>query len=420
MIDFGVGGNGFYEVSAIDGVYGANSPYARVATYATHPFIDGTVRAQMGNLSGISGASAGEYGLYAGDGTVGTTAQYLRVSTAGVQLNNVPIVVSSGGTEALRVTPSEGIRIQAGSSVQNQIDVYSSSDKVYAQWTQLDAVYSNTETQFISYGKTGLGMGTLTLKSQSADGVDSAYIAIGSTYINIVGKPLTVFNGATINGGLALSAGDLDMDGNDIIDTATITLAPAVGASAVSITTPTNQIFPGVSLGAANCGSSYGPFLQIGYNNNGSTPSAAWLRMYRRDGSTGDLWVDASGNLRIGVATAVTNATDTGGVVCGTQTSSLDTKHIIEPFTDYSSALNAIVDAPLFDFTYKSGAFNNQRFTGIVTDYAPTFGMDRDAEHPHGKSLNEVTAHGYTFAAIKALHSRIEQLENQVRKLTHA
>jgi hypothetical protein len=74
----------------------------------------------------------------------------------------------------------------------------------------------------------------------------------------------------------------------------------------------------------------------------------------------------------------------------------------------------------LFDFTYKSGAFNNQRFTGIVTDYAPTFGMDRDAEHPHGKSLNEVTAHGYTFAAIKALHSRIEQLENQVRKLTHA
>jgi hypothetical protein len=420
VIDFGIGGNGFYEVSAVDGTYGANSPYARVATYATHPFIDGTVRTQMGNLSGLSGATAGEYGFYAGDGTISTTAQYIRASTAGVQLNNVPIVVSSGGTEALRVTPSEGIRIQAGSSVQNQIDVYSSSDKVYAQWTQLDAVYSNTETQFISYGKTGLGMGTLTLKSQSADGVDSAYIAIGSTYINIVGKPLTVFNGATINSGLALSAGDLDMNGNDIADVRSITVAPPVGASAVSITTPTNQTFPGVSLGAANCGSSYGPFLQIGYNNNGSTPSAAWLRMYRSDGSTGDLWVDASGKLRIGVATAVTNATDTGGTVVGSQSSSLDTKQVIEPFTDYSSALKAIIDAPLFDFTYKSGAFNNQRFTGIVTDYAPTFGMDRDAEHPHGKSLNEVTAHGYTFAAIKALHSRIEQLENQVRKLTHA
>jgi len=416
VIDFGIGGNGFYEVSAVDGTYGANSPYARVATYATHPFIDGTVRTQMGNLSGLSGATAGEYGFYAGDGTISTTAQYIRASTAGVQLNNVPIVVSSGGTEALRVTPSEGIRIQAGSSVQNQIDVYSSSDKVYAQWTQLDAVYSNTETQFISYGKTGLGMGTLTLKSQSADGVDSAYIAIGSTYINIVGKPLTVFNGATINSGLALSAGDLDMNGNDIADVRSITVAPPVGASAVSITTPTNQTFPGVSLGAANCGSSYGPFLQIGYNNNGSTPSAAWLRMYRRDGSTGDLWVDASGKLRIGVATAVTNATDTGGTVVGSQSSSLDTKQVIEPFTDYSSALKAIIDAPLFDFTYKSGAFNGQRFTGIVTDYAPLFGMDRDEAHPAGKSLNEITAHGYTFAAIKALHKRIEELEGIIKE----
>jgi len=225
---------------------------------------------------------------------------------------------------------------------------------------------------------------------------------------------LTVTRDLTVSG--VLYPGDIDMDGNDIIDIATITLAPAVGASAVSITTPTNQIFPGISLGAANCGSSYGPFLQIGHNNNGSTPSAAWLRMYRRDGSTGDLWVDASGKLRIGAATAVTNATDTGGTVVGSQSSSLDTKQVIEPFTDYSSALKAIIDAPLFDFTYKSGAFNGQRFTGIVTDYAPLFGMDRDEAHPAGKSLNEITAHGYTFAAIKALHKRIEELEGIIKE----
>lgn len=66
------------------------------------------------------------------------------------------------------------------------------------------------------------------------------------------------------------------------------------------------------------------------------------------------------------------------------------------------------------------GAFGNQRFTGIITDYAPVFGMDRDESHPAGKSLNEITAHGYTFAAIKALYRRIEELENQVRTLTHA
>ena len=130
------------------------------------------------------------------------------------------------------------------------------------------------------------------------------------------------------------------------------------------------------------------------------------------------MWVDVSGNLRIGVNSAVTNATDAGGTVVGSQTSSLDSKNIIEPFIDYGRALNAIVEAPLYDFTYKSGAFGGQRFTGIVTDYAPTFGMDKDEAHPAGKSLNEITAHGYTFAAIKALHERIEELENQVRILT--
>ena len=106
--------------------------------------------------------------------------------------------------------------------------------------------------------------------------------------------------------------------------------------------------------------------------------------------------------MHVSAPTAPTNAQDGSGTVVGTQTSSLDSKNIIEPFTDYGRALNAIIDAPLFDFTYKSGAFGSQRFTGIVTDYAPTFGMDRDDTHPAGKSLNEITAHGYTFAAIKA------------------
>ena len=202
------------------------------------------------------------------------------------------------------------------------------------------------------------------------------------------------------------------------VSSTALSSSPAAGTSALSVTTPTNQTAAGVVLGDGNCGSSFGPFIAIGRNNNGSTPSAAWLRMYRRDGSTGDLWVDASGNLRIGQATAVTNATDSSsGVVVGSQTSSLDTKNIIEPFTDNDSAMNAIVDAPLYDFTYKSGAFGGQRFTGIVTDYAPTFGMDRDEAHPAGKSLNTISAHGYTFAAIKALNKKIESQQMEIQSL---
>lgn len=195
--------------------------------------------------------------------------------------------------------------------------------------------------------------------------------------------------------------------------------SPAAGTTAIYVGTPTNQTSAGLNIDSANTGTSFGPYINLGRNSNGSTPAAGFLFMANRGGTSYAVWVDNTGVGRIGT-TLPTNAQDTSGSVIGSQSSSLDTKNIIEPFTDYSSALNAIVDAPLFDFTYKSGAYNSQRFTGIVTDYAPTFGMDRDEAHPAGKALNTISAHGYTFAAIKALHSRIEQLENHVRELQNA
>ncbi len=305
-----------------------------------------------------------------------------------------------------RVYMSAGRSIAADGDSTNaagtaDISAYNSNGNITAN---LSVLGDTSAISLTGYTNAGAASGAI--------GITSSTASIASYSGGSVTSGIT-FTGST---GIAGFTGDLDMNGGNITDTATIALAPGVGSVGVNITTPTNQTFPGLSVSSAGCGSSYGPFIQIGYNNNGSTPSAAWLRMYRRDGSTGDLWVDASGNLRIGVATAVTNATDTGGTVVGSQSSSLDTKHIIEPFTDYGSALNAIIDAPLFDFTYKSGAFNGQRFTGIVTDYAPLFGMDRDEAHPAGKSLNEITAHGYTFAAIKALHKRIEELEGIIKE----
>jgi hypothetical protein len=86
-LDFGVSGNGFYEVNAIDGAYGANSPYAQVVTWATHPATQ-TVRARMGNLRGIFSV-ADEFGLYAGSGTA-VTDRYIRASNSALELRNVP------------------------------------------------------------------------------------------------------------------------------------------------------------------------------------------------------------------------------------------------------------------------------------------------------------------------------------------
>src|SRR5258708_7827716 len=43
----------------------------------------------------------------------------------------------------------------------------------------------------------------------------------------------------------------------------------------------------------------------------------------------------------------------------------------------------------------------------MITDYSPTFGMDRDPAHPARKSLNVITGLGYTFGAIKELNAKI-------------
>lgn len=145
VLDYGVSGNGVYEVNAIDGTYGANSPYAQVYTWTTHPATGSVVRTRMGNLVGISGASAGEYGLYAGDGAIATTSQYMRISTAGVQLNNIPIKLYNAGTQTVNID-SAGTDIWVGTS---------SSDK-RLQWNGTSLNLNNSAgTAVITFDNSG-------------------------------------------------------------------------------------------------------------------------------------------------------------------------------------------------------------------------------------------------------------------------
>lgn len=68
-------------------------------------------------------------------------------------------------------------------------------------------------------------------------------------------------------------------------------------------------------------------------------------------------------------------------------------------------------------FTYKSGAFQGARFEGVVVDYAPAYGMDRDTEHPAGKSLNEVNILGDLLRAVAYLTERVTALETELAAL---
>ena len=62
-------------------------------------------------------------------------------------------------------------------------------------------------------------------------------------------------------------------------------------------------------------------------------------------------------------------------------------------------------------FVYKSNAYNGEEFSGLIVDYAARYGMDRDDEHPAGKSLNVINAIGDLMIAVTDLAGRVAALE---------
>ena len=129
------------------------------------------------------------------------------------------------------------------------------------------------------------------------------------------------------------------------------------------------------------------------------------------DGTLQYIWPDATGVLRIGT-TNPTNAQDTSGNVVGAQTSRREAKNVIRRSTNRAGALAAIVATPVYDFTYKSGSYDNQQFTGVVIEpnTSPWFGMDNN------KVLNPVSTTGYFILAIQELTARLEKLEADAKK----
>lgn len=172
----------------------------------------------------------------------------------------------------------------------------------------------------------------------------------------------------------------------------------------------------GVSLDATggDNGAGGGRYITLGRNNNGSTPASGHIRIARLSGTVHFIWPDNSGNLRIHNAEP-TNAADTAGTVVGAQTSSLDAKHLLggeSGIDDVLAAVRAGSEA-VRRFIYRDGSFGGEEFEGVVVDYAPRYGMDRDAEHPAGKSLNLVTVVGDLLRAVAYLADRVAALEGK-------
>lgn len=166
----------------------------------------------------------------------------------------------------------------------------------------------------------------------------------------------------------------------------------------------TTQMAPIFAASVGDNGSGgQGGTIQALRNSNATNGAPGDLVLQRADGTgNAHVYMDNSSVLRYLHNTVPVSSNLATGTVIGTQTSSLDSKDVLDGLTGIDDVLAAVqrgADA-VRRFTYKSGAFNNEEFEGVVVDYQPRYGMDRDAEHPAGKSLNVIEVVGDLLRAV--------------------
>ena len=105
--DMGVSGNGYVEMSAVDGANGVNAPYIQTNVWSAAPVAANTATAcRLGNLNGITSV-ANEYGLVCSRGLLyDPTVASIRLSSASFQVRNVPLDYWNNATQVLSFDPT--------------------------------------------------------------------------------------------------------------------------------------------------------------------------------------------------------------------------------------------------------------------------------------------------------------------------
>lgn len=381
-----------------------NSAYSFSVDDSGNTTIAGTLTV---NGFGTHAFSAGGTGgnLLSVVNTTSGAANYARYAlTAGTAAGSVYLFSQGYTTSTWDVAEALALRAESAGGLSISATHASGTIRFYTGGTTLRGEVLATGILDWAYGADFAGdFSVATSKFTVASATGNTVVAGTFTAAGDVGMAATkklYFDGVAMSGDTYITESSADLIS---VYAGGVEIAEFTNQDAVSVKA---LIVPGFDRGS----SAIGPTILIGRNTYASAPAAGALRLTEMGGTIHYIWVDASSQARIST-TAFTSATDSStGWVIGTQTSLRSTKNILGPYTDYEGALDLMLRTPLWDFTYKSGAYNNQAFVGITTDDSPEFGMDL------GKSFNPISAHGYTVAAIKALHARIVALELALEK----
>ncbi|APU89192.1 conserved hypothetical protein [Virus Rctr71] len=146
MFNTGQAGNGFIDLYSLRGVKSSSftGPTIVGNVRNSSTYNDWTERWAIGNLAGLAFPSqpTNEYGFYAGDGrAVGD--KYIRISTWGAELHNLPLNLYSSGTAVISVNPSHpsagGPAVAVGANANSL--TYNANTGIYAGWDSTLSAY---------------------------------------------------------------------------------------------------------------------------------------------------------------------------------------------------------------------------------------------------------------------------------------
>jgi hypothetical protein len=221
----------------------------------------------MGNLRSFVDYSGDEYGQAAGNDLTLNPASgfagYTIDRTNGLRLFNTDLRLYNGATEAVRINNSVGLRfITATNQAYNRVSWY-------------NAIGGYDQASI--YGDLVSGTASLGLRAIAKDTGTGAY----SGYADVI------LSNATTTSSIRMLAHDGSVNGPNLymdvthdgvyVNSFGLSVSPSAGTTALYVQTPTNQTSAGLYLDSANCGTGHGPHINIGRNNNGSTPAAGFL-----------------------------------------------------------------------------------------------------------------------------------------------